>query len=39
MVYGYDAIGSYDTCRYAVQGSGQPLMVPLLDNQFERTQR
>ena len=35
-VYGYDAIGSYDTHKYGVQGSGQQLMVGLLDNQFER---
>jgi 20S proteasome subunit beta 6 len=35
-VYGYDAIGSYDTQPYAVQGSGQQLMVGLLDNQFQR---
>jgi 20S proteasome subunit beta 6 len=35
-VYGYDAIGSYDYQRYGVQGSGQKLMVGLLDNQFQR---
>jgi 20S proteasome subunit beta 6 len=35
-VYGYDAIGSYDYQRYGVQGSGQQLMVGLLDNQFQR---
>lgn len=35
-VYGYDAIGSYDVCPYAVQGSGQQLMIALLDNQFQQ---
>lgn len=33
-VYGYDAIGSYDTVSYGVQGSGQELIVATLDNQF-----
>ena len=33
-VYGYDAIGSYDTVSYGCQGSGQYMGAPLLDNQF-----
>ena len=33
-VYGYDAIGSFDTLTYGVQGSGQEMASPLLDNQF-----
>lgn len=32
VVYGYDAIGSYDKLKYVVQGSGQELIVPVLDN-------
>ena len=31
-VYGYDAIGSYDTLSYGVQGSGSEMASPLLDN-------
>ena len=34
IVYGYDAIGSYDKLSYGVQGSGSELGVPILDNQF-----
>ena len=34
VVYGYDAIGSYSTLTYGVQGSGQEMASPLLDNQF-----
>ena len=34
MVYGYDAIGSYDKLTYGVQGSGTQLGAPILDNQF-----
>ena len=34
MVYGYDAIGSYDKLTYGVQGSGSQLGAPILDNQF-----
>ena len=34
IVFGYDAIGSYDTLTYGVQGSGQFMASPLLDNQF-----
>ena len=34
VVYGYDAIGSYDKLTYGVQGSGSQLGSPLLDNQF-----
>jgi len=33
-VFGYDAIGSYDTLTYGVQGSGNSLGAPILDNQF-----
>ena len=34
IVYGYDAIGSYDKLTYGVQGSGNQLGSPILDNQF-----
>ena len=34
VVYGYDAIGSYDSLTYGVQGSGNEMGAPLLDNQF-----
>ena len=34
VVYGYDAVGSYDTLTYGVQGSGSQLGAPILDNQF-----
>lgn len=32
VVFGYDAIGSYDTLTYGVQGSGTFMAAPLLDN-------
>lgn len=32
VVYGYDAIGSYDKLTYGVQGSGSELGAPILDN-------
>ena len=32
IVYGYDAIGSYDKLTYGVQGSGSELGAPILDN-------
>ncbi|CAD8136079.1 unnamed protein product [Paramecium octaurelia] len=35
VVYGYDAIGSYDKMTYGVQGSGQELVVAVLDNQLK----
>jgi 20S proteasome subunit beta 6 len=34
VVYGYDAVGSYDAVTYGVQGSGSQLGTPILDNQF-----
>ena len=34
VVYGYDAIGSFDSLTYGVQGSGTEMAAPLLDNQF-----
>ena len=34
VIYGYDAIGSYSTLSYGVQGSGSEMGAPLLDNQF-----
>ena len=33
-VFGYDAVGSYDKLTYGVQGSGNSLGSPILDNQF-----
>lgn len=33
VIYGYDAIGSYDVLRYGAQGSGIELVIPVLDNQ------
>jgi len=34
VVYGYDAIGSYGREAYGIQGSGNSLGMPLLDNQL-----
>jgi len=34
IVFGYDAIGSWDKLTYGVQGSGSELGAPILDNQF-----
>ena len=34
VIYGYDAVGSYDTLTYGAQGSGVQLGIPILDNQF-----
>lgn len=34
VVYGYDAIGSFDNLTYGVQGTGVSMAAPLLDNQF-----
>lgn len=31
-VYTYDAIGSFERVKYASQGAGQKLMIPILDN-------
>lgn len=31
-VFGYDAVGSYDKLTYGVQGSGNSLGAPILDN-------
>ena len=34
-VYTYDAIGSYERSGYSVQGTGQGLVVPVLDSQLK----
>lgn len=34
VIYGYDAIGSYDVMQYGAQGSGIELVIPVLDNQM-----
>jgi 20S proteasome subunit beta 6 len=34
-VYTYDAIGSYERTGYSCQGSGQALIMPVLDNQLK----
>jgi len=31
VLYGYDAIGSFDKFNYGCQGSGQKIIMPLLD--------
>lgn len=36
-VYTYDAIGSYERTGYSCQGSGQALIMPVLDNQLKTT--
>lgn len=33
FVYGYDAVGSFEQAKWAATGSGQQIMMPLLDNQ------
>ena len=35
VVYGYDAVGSFDTVTSGAQGSGSQLVTPVLDNQFK----
>lgn len=35
-VYSYDPVGNYERVRVNVTGSGESLIQPLLDNQFER---
>lgn len=34
VIYGYDAIGSYEAIEAGAQGSGQAIVQPLLDNQI-----
>eukprot|EP00898_Chlorokybus_atmophyticus_P006850 jgi/Chlat1/7166/Chrsp57S06819 len=34
-VFTYDAIGSYDRVGYSAQGTGQSLIMPVLDNQLK----
>ena len=33
-VYTYDAVGSYERTNYSCQGTGQGLIMPVLDNQL-----
>ena len=35
VIYGYDAIGSFDTINSGIQGSGKSLGCPILDNVFK----
>ena len=39
LVFGYDAIGSFDELNYGVQGSGGHLLMPVLDNQMKGSNR
>lgn len=34
-MYTYDAVGSYERSGYSSQGSGQTLIMPVLDNQLK----
>lgn len=34
-MFTYDAIGSYERTNYSCQGSGQALIMPVLDNQLK----
>jgi len=38
-VFTYDAVGSYERTNYSCQGSGQSLIMPVLDNQLIRCPR
>ena len=35
MIYGYDAIGSFEPKTYVAQGSGQSMVVGLLDGYIQ----
>ena len=37
VVFGYDAIGSFDQMKYGAQGSGIQLLISVLDNQIKGT--
>jgi len=37
-LYGYDAIGSFDTLEYASQGSGKEIVMPILDSLLKDNQ-